>query len=148
MVSMERLLTDDSGSYLSGQTYYQGQHGSPEPDMQHSQHSTPPAHSYYGHLSHGSHGSYAPAQPVELPLSYPTLQEMPAPPSPGVARFSAQMGLGQDQRLPTSLEPTAVSSSTTPMSSPRFPDEAAFSQQPPGSSGNYYYQGGGRSYGR
>jgi len=118
MVSMERLPTDDSGSYLSGQTYYQGQHGSPEPDMQHSlgydtnhfhsQHSTPPAHSYYGHLSHGSHGSYAPAQPVELPLSYPALQEMPASPSPGVAQFSAQMGLGQDQRLPTSLDLSSI----------------------------------------
>lgn len=74
----------------------------------HSQHSTPPAHSYYGHLSHGSHGSYAPAQPVELPLSYPALQEMPASPSPGVAQFSAQMGLGQDQRLPTSLDLSSI----------------------------------------
>ncbi|KAK5656454.1 hypothetical protein OQA88_4837 [Cercophora sp. LCS_1] len=139
-------------SYLSGQTYYQGQYGSPKPEMQyppgydaknfHPQHPSATPYGHYGHLSQVSHTSYAPSPPVELPLSYPAVHELPT--SPGVAQLSPQTG--NDQRPRTSLDPQTVSPSITPMSSPRMPEEATFTQHTPG--GNNQYQGDHGSYDR
>lgn len=149
----EQVMLTTPDSYLSGVTVFS--HGSPRPD----QYSPPPhdtkklSFQSYGHYTsipsgpdhYSSHPAHA-AVPVELPLSYPAVQELPA--DFHTINYNAQRDSGT---LGLSPEPPSSrhsnSPTVTPMSSPRLAEESTFRQAQSPEHLRTMSAGGGRSTG-